>query len=78
MAVLLAWVAPVGARPRNMAVTYMGKLLALSRQQHMTLCYPEGITVCTVFVSQLQRAMKASPTLQLFCTSLKGESAVTI
>lgn len=75
--VVLAWVAIVRTTPRTLAVTNTGNLLALSREQHMTAC-PEGITVCIVLLSQLQTAMKASPTLALFCSSLTGESAVTI
>lgn len=74
---MLAWVAPVRTRPQTLAVTCTGNLLALSREQHMTVS-PEGITVRIVLISQLQTAMKASPTLQLFYSSLKGESAVTI
>lgn len=67
----VAWVAPVRTRPKTLAVTYTRNLLALSREQHMTV-RPEGITVCIVLISQLQTATKASPTLQLLCSSPKG------
>lgn len=38
----------------------------------MTVCLGD-ITVFIVLISQLQTAIKASPTLQLFSTSLKGK-----
>ena len=54
-AVLLAWVASVKTGPQTLAGTHTGYLLALSREQHMTVC-PEGITACIVLISGLQNS----------------------